>query len=106
MRKMMNLYSAAAALFASQMSHGMSQRPPAPRKPAKKKVMVMPEPRKAKVHYVHPDPRQAALNKLTNWQRNQVMRAYKGRLDDIPLQIMQDTAKLPHWKAVSKGATE
>lgn len=80
--------SAIAAMGFNQM-----QRPlrPSPRRP---QVYTKPEPYKAVVHYVHKDPLQAALNKMTNWQRNQAGRACKGNYKRLTPELLEHFTNL------------
>lgn len=45
-----------------------------------------------------PPTKQELINSMTNWQRNQFMKAVKGNVKDAPLETAIEYASKPHWK--------
>lgn len=87
MKSIKNFLAMGAAIpIALTDSMFMRPRRPTPRRP---QVHVSSEPYKAVVHYVHPDPLQAALNKMTNWQRNQAGRTCKGNFRRLTPELLE-----------------
>jgi hypothetical protein len=93
MRNLKSILSMGAAMSAIA-AMGMQVQRPVRATPRKPKVMVKPEPYKPVVHYVNPDPLQAALNKMTNWQRNQAGRACKGNFRRLTPELLEHFCNL------------
>ncbi len=43
------------------------------------------------------------INKMTNWQRNRFMRACKGNIRAVPVDLVEQYTNLPHWKQEAKA---
>lgn len=44
------------------------------------------------------------INKMTNWQRNKFLIAFKGDLRNVSVNTYQDYLGMPHWKQTTKQA--
>lgn len=44
--------------------------------------------------------RHLLIERMTNWQRNQMLKACKGKPRDLTTEQLKEFADMPHWKEV------